>query len=142
MPNAFDSQDFLRGQSTVIQQGLDPFRSGRNNGQPVSQSLPEIVFQGTFPVVEFPWFNLHSNPTLSQNIRLAQWDGSQTGAVRIQYTPEEVEGRGSMAGAAPAWKSFYDDRGRGIEGLGHDVRGASAAVEAVIGRISCSYARP
>ena len=47
-----------------------------------------------------------------------------------------------MAGAAPAWETFYDDRGRGIEGLAHDVRGASAAVEAVIGRISCSYARP
>ena len=62
MADAFGSQDILRGQSAVVQQGLDPFRRGRNNRQPISQALPEIVFQGAFPVVELPLLNLHATP--------------------------------------------------------------------------------
>ena len=80
MPDALGSQDILRGQSAIVQQGLDSFGSGWNNRQLVSQTLPEMVFLGIFPIIELPPLGLDSNPTLSQNRRPAQWDGSRASA--------------------------------------------------------------
>ncbi len=84
VPDAFGSQDIVRGQSAVVQQGLHLFRSGRNNRQPVGEPFPEIVFQGGFPTFEFPRFHRHSDHTLSQRRRPAQSDDNRTGAGKVR----------------------------------------------------------